>query len=75
MLGVMIEKPINGVFDPETVRLLQGCLEAAWSSLEPAQQERTSKITLASRLLKAAASGERDPTRLQELALTAQLRR
>ena len=62
----------NGVaFDPETVELLKECLETAWSRLEPPQQARTSKIALAERILKAAASGERDPIRLQARALIA----
>ena len=60
----------DAVFDPETLELLKGCLDSAWSRLEPAQQARTSKVALAERILKAAADGERDPIRLQARALS-----
>lgn len=65
----MSTKDDVGVFDPETLDLLKECLENAWSRLGPAQQASTSKMALAERILKAAASGERDPTCLQARAL------
>jgi hypothetical protein len=44
---------------------LRSVLDAAWNSLSPAQQARTSKSVLADRVLKVAARGERDPARLR----------
>jgi hypothetical protein len=57
------------VFDPETIELLRESLEGAWSRLAPAQRARTSRTTLAERILTAAVNGERDPIRLQARAL------
>jgi len=57
--------PGDGSYDPETVTLLRSVLDAAWNSLSPAQQARTSKSELAHRMLKLAARGERDPARLR----------
>ena len=51
-------------FDPETVALLQRILDEGWAALPSEQQVRTSKSDLATRLLKAASTGERDPIRL-----------
>ena len=45
-------------------------LEEAWDSLPPEAQTRTSKASIAERILKLAAGGERDPIRLRNYALT-----
>jgi hypothetical protein len=56
-------------YDPETVSVLTTVLDDAWQSLLPAQRARMTKANLATRILKAAANGERDPARLRALAL------
>jgi hypothetical protein len=64
---------INGkepvYFDLETVALLREMLDNAWASLRGQQQATMLKTTLAERLLKSAAQGERDPARLRDAAL------
>jgi hypothetical protein len=45
--------------------LMRSVLDAAWNSLSPAQQARTSKSHVAERMLRLAARGERDPARLR----------
>jgi hypothetical protein len=63
-------KDQNGAFyDPDTVKVLQFALDDAWNSLLPQQQARMTKSEMASRILKAAAHGERDPVRLRATAL------
>jgi hypothetical protein len=57
-------------FDPETIELLQGVLDDAWSTLRPDERAQASKSLLAERILKLAATGERDPRRLRVRALT-----
>ena len=56
-------------FDPETINLMRTALENAWEQLEHDMQQRTSKVTFAERILRAASNGERDPTRLRAVAL------
>ena len=56
-------------FDLETVALLRQTLDDAWSSLRPEQQAKMLKTSLAERILKSAALGERDPARLRDAAL------
>jgi hypothetical protein len=56
-------------FDLETIALLRETLEEAWASLRPEQQARMLKTTLAERILKSAAQGERDRERLLDAAL------
>ena len=51
-------------FDLETVALLREVLDDAWASLRPEQQAKMLKTTLAERILKSAAHGERDRERL-----------
>ncbi len=58
-------------FDPETINLMRTALENAWEQLEHDMQQRTSKVALAERILRAASDGERDPARLRAVALTA----
>jgi hypothetical protein len=54
-------------FDPETVTLLRETLDDAWDCLRPHQQATMLKSTLAERILKSAAQGERDPARLSAM--------
>ena len=56
-------------FDLETIALLRETLEDAWASLRPEQRAATVKTTLAERILKSAAQGERDRDRLLDAAL------
>jgi hypothetical protein len=51
-------------FDPETIAILKGVLDEAWSCL-PAGQTAVTQSLLAERILKAARDGERDPDRLR----------
>jgi hypothetical protein len=64
----MVKEP--AYFDLETVALLREVLEDAWALLRPEQRGATMlKTTLAERILKSAAQGERDPDRLLDAAL------
>jgi|GEM_PF-883904 len=56
-------------FDLETVALLREVLEDAWALHRPEQRAKLTRTTLAERILKAAADGERDRDRLLEAAL------
>ena len=56
-------------FDRETINLMRTALENAWEQLEHDMQQRTSKVTFAERVLRAASDGERDPARLHSVAL------
>jgi hypothetical protein len=56
-------------FDPETVSLLAAVLEQAIAALPPDRRSQERKTLLASKLLSAASTGERDPARLQAAAL------
>lgn len=56
-------------FDPETVDFLKKTLDDAWNCLPPERQAATLKTTLAERILKSAAEGERDRGRLLDVAL------
>ena len=47
-------------FDPKTVTLLRETLDDAWACLSPELQATMQKTTLAERILKSAARGERD---------------
>jgi hypothetical protein len=57
-------------FDAATRALLKEALSDAWDCLRPEQQAKMLKTTLAKRILKAAAQGERDRERLVASALT-----
>jgi len=63
----MSDKP--AYFDLETIALMRETLEDAWASLRPEQRAATVKTTLAERILKSAAQGERDRDRLLDAAL------
>ena len=55
--------------DPDTIGMLRRVLDDAWASLSPHQQTQANKSIMAQKLLKLAADGERDPTRLRVLAV------
>jgi hypothetical protein len=56
-------------FDAETIALLKVALDEAWDRLPPKLQATMLKTTLAERILKSAAEGERNRERLREAAL------
>ena len=56
-------------FDPDTIAVMDGALNATWTSLQSHQQNEISRLALADRILKAAARGERNPARLCAAAL------
>jgi hypothetical protein len=56
-------------FDPQTVTLLTEVLDRAVAAIPPEQRTNQFKTRLASNILGAAASGERDPIRLYAAAL------
>ena len=60
----------SAYFDLETIALLREALDDAWASLRPDQRATKLKITLAERILAAAAQGERDRERLLDAALS-----
>jgi predicted subunit of tRNA(5-methylaminomethyl-2-thiouridylate) methyltransferase len=60
----------GGSFDRETIELLRNILEEAWGSLRPEEQAQSSRSLIAERILKMAATRERDPIRLRTRALT-----
>jgi hypothetical protein len=59
----------GAAFDHETILIMKSSLDAAWEQLGSVEQAKTSKSVLASRILRAAAQGERDPVRLRTYAL------
>jgi hypothetical protein len=62
------KEPVN--FDAATRTLLKAALDDAWDCLRPEQQAKLLKTTLADRILKAAAQGERNHEHLVAAALT-----
>jgi hypothetical protein len=56
-------------FDPETIIVLKAILDDAWARLRPEQQVGTLKATMAERIFRSAAEGERDRQRLLDAAL------
>jgi hypothetical protein len=50
----------TGYFDPETITLLKSTLDDAWACFPPDRRAAMLKTTLAERILKSAAQGERD---------------
>ena len=63
-----LKKPVY--YDLKTVALLRATLDDAWDSIVPEQQAGMLKSTLAERILKSAAEGERDAERLRMAALS-----
>jgi hypothetical protein len=58
-----------GYYDPETLTMLRGVLDEVWDALPAGRQARMPKFEMAVRILKRAASGERDPVRLKAAAM------
>jgi hypothetical protein len=61
-------------FDPETLNILRGVLDEAWSALPDDRKAYTPKSELAHRILKLAGQGERDPVRLRAAAMIGPVR-
>ena len=57
------------VFQPYEIKLMRSALDEAAIILPKAKRTSTMKVKLASRILAAAAKGERDPNRLRIAAL------
>ena len=66
----MVGARAMGALTPEIFELFESILEETWGSLRPDERARTSKVVVAQRILRAVASGERDPTRLRIEAVT-----
>ena len=64
---MVLKEPV--CFDPETVSALREILDEAWSRLPHERQTTMLKTTLAERILKTAAKGERNRERLLDVAL------
>ena len=58
-----------GAYDPETLIILRNALDEAWALLSEDRRASTLKSDVASRILRSAAEGERDPVRLRSGAL------
>jgi hypothetical protein len=56
-------------FDAETIAVMKTALDEAWARLPPKMQAKMLKTTLAERILKFAAEGERNRERLRDAAL------
>jgi len=56
-------------FDAQTIAVMKVALDEAWDRLSPKLQATMLKTTLAERILKSAAEGERNRERLREAAL------
>jgi hypothetical protein len=56
-------------FSPDAIKIMQVALDVAWDSMSPEEQAQSARSLLASRILDAAATGERNPTRLILAAL------
>jgi hypothetical protein len=56
-------------FDAQTIASMKAALDEAWDRLPPKLQATVLKTTLAERILKSAAEGERNRGRLREAAL------
>jgi hypothetical protein len=57
------------VFQPDEIKLIKSTLDEAATMLPLAERTSAVKVKLASRILAAAAKGERDPVRLRIAAL------
>jgi len=68
-LGTSVSVGENRQLSFTTVRDMQVAVDVAWNSLTPEQQMQSNKTVLATRILDAAAAGERSPARLVRLAL------
>ena len=60
---------LGTVFQPDEIKLMRSALDEAALILPKAERTSTVKVKLASRILAAAAKGERDPNKLRIAAL------
>ena len=59
-------------YGPETLKVMTGILDEAWEKVRTrARSEEWARSTMAQRILRATAGGERDHDRLLQLALNA----
>jgi hypothetical protein len=56
-------------YDPETLDLMRDALDQAWALLPEAGKNKFLKIDMADRVLRKAATGERNPAQLRAAAL------
>lgn len=56
-------------YDPETLDMMRNALEEAWALLPEDSKNKHLKIDMADRVLRKAATGERDLARLRAAAL------
>lgn len=61
----------GAVFQPDEIKVMRSVLDEATSILPEAERTSAMKVRLASRILAAAANGERDPNKLRIAALLA----
>jgi len=61
--------PLGTGFQPDEIKLIRSALDEAAIILPKAEQTSAMKAKLASRILAAAAKGERDPNKLRIAAL------
>jgi hypothetical protein len=59
----------NTIYDPEFIALLKLAFEEACGVLPPGRDTQSTRALKAERILKVAATGERDPARLRARAL------
>ena len=62
----------RAVFQPDEIKVMRSVLDEAAIILPEAERTSAMKVRLASRILAAAASGERDPNKLRIAALLAE---
>jgi hypothetical protein len=60
---------IAAIYQPELIELMKSVLDEAATILPKTRQTPATKVKLASRILAAAARGERDPVQLRKAAL------
>jgi hypothetical protein len=61
---------VSAYFDAQTIAVMKVALDEAWDRLPPQLQATMLKTTLAERILKSAAKGERNRDRLRDAALS-----
>jgi hypothetical protein len=61
-------------YDPETLNVLRHALDQAWALLPDERKATIQKSDLADRILKRAATGERDPVKLRTAAVVGLLK-
>jgi hypothetical protein len=70
----MQSRVLNGVFDPETIRILTAVFEDAWRALDGTGDagplDDAKRDELANLIIRMAQYGERDPSRLREQAVS-----